>query len=124
MDLMASWLWKHFEEYVRKHLARHGKREPSPEELRTTFEAVWRESSATLLVQEPWMGTIRFKTLARLRPETAEPFLADPMGYIVTHYGGGKFKVNFHHGLHFVGTRNFKPEGEPKWQALPELTED
>jgi len=104
---MASWVWRHFEEYVRKHLARHGKREPSPGELQATFEAIWRESSATLLVQEPWMGTIRFKPLARLRPENAEPFLADPTGYILTHYGGGKFKVNFHHGTRFVGTPNF-----------------
>ena len=124
MDLMASWVWKHFEEYVRKHLARHGKREPSPEELRATFEAIWRESSATLLVQEPWMGTIRFKALARLRGEAAEELLADPMAYIHGRYGGGKFKVNFHHGMHFVGTRNFKPEGEPQWGGLPELTED
>lgn len=121
---MASWVWKHFEEYVRKHLARHGKRDPSPEERRATLEAIWRESSATLLVQEPWMGTIRFKTLARLRGETAEEFLADPMGHIRSRYGGGKFKVNFHHGMHFVGTRNFKPEGEPRWRELPELADE
>ena len=32
--------------------------------------------------------------------------------------------MNFHHGMHFVGTRDFKPEGEPRWQAIPELTEE
>ncbi len=35
MDLMASWVWKNFEGYVRNHL-------------------------------EPWVGTSRFKALARL----------------------------------------------------------
>ena len=69
------------------------------------------------------MGTIRFKALARLTPGNAQPFLADPMGYIRTHSGGGKFKVNFRRGAYFVGTRTFKPKGEPRWQALPELTE-
>ena len=81
MDLMASWLWK--------HLAHHGKGAASPEEVRASFGAICRESSATLLVEEPWMGTIRFKTLARPRAENVQPFLADPLGDIRTHYGGG-----------------------------------
>ena len=37
------------------------------------------------------------------------------MGWIGERYGGGKFKVNLHHGLHFVNTKNFKPAGEPRW---------
>ncbi len=32
--------------------------------------------------------------------------------------------MNFHHGLHFVSTKNFKPQGPPLWQAVPELAED
>jgi len=26
--------------------------------------------------------------------------------------------------MHFVNTKNFKPEGPPRWQALPELVEE
>jgi hypothetical protein len=32
--------------------------------------------------------------------------------------------MNLHHGLHFVSTRNFKPEGEPRWGQAPELALD
>jgi hypothetical protein len=32
--------------------------------------------------------------------------------------------VNFHHGMHFVSTKNFKPAGEPLWMQVPELPED
>ena len=34
------------------------------------------------------------------------------------------YKVNFHHGLHFVNTKNFKPAGEPRWETVSELPED
>jgi hypothetical protein len=32
--------------------------------------------------------------------------------------------MNLHHGLHFVNTRNFKPEGEPQWKDAPALDVD
>src|SRR5262249_56635171 len=51
-------------------------------------------------------------------------FLEDPTGWIGGRYGGGKFKMNLHHGLHFVNTRNFKPEGAPQWQDAPALDVD
>jgi hypothetical protein len=52
------------------------------------------------------MGTIRFKRLARLPSSEIDPFLEDPVKFIGDRFGGGKFKVNLHHGLHFVNTRN------------------
>ena len=36
-------------------------------------------------------------------------------------FGGGKFKVNFHHVISFVGTHNFRTYGEEKWRQLEEL---
>ena len=33
-------------------------------------------------------------------------------------------KLNIHHGVRFVNTKNFKPEGPAHWQAVPELVED
>ena len=32
--------------------------------------------------------------------------------------------MNLHHGMHFVNTKNFKPTGAPRWEALPELVEE
>jgi hypothetical protein len=49
------------------------------------------------------------------------PLLDDPTGWLAARYGGGKFKLNLHHGLHFVSTRNFKPEGDPRWSEAPAL---
>jgi len=76
---------------------------------------VWPEFTATIGVQEPFAGTIRFKWLVRLASSEMGDFLEDPVAWIGARYGGGKFKLNLHHGLHFVNTKNFKPEGEPRW---------
>ena len=29
--------------------------------------------------------------------------------------------MNLHHGMHFVNTKNFKPEGGPRSKEAPEL---
>ena len=52
------------------------------------------------------------------------PFLDAPEAFIRERFGGGKFKVNLHHGMNFVNTKNFKPQGPPRWEAVPELPED
>lgn len=84
---------------------------------------MWPDVTLTIGVQEPWAGTIRFKWLARLSGSDMPPFLDDPEGWIRDRFGGGKFKVNLHHGLHFVSTRNFKPAGDPRWQHAPALAD-
>ena len=85
---------------------------------------MWSEFTATIGVQAPHAGTIRFKWLARLPAGDMDPFLADPDGWIQSRFGGGKFKMNLHHGLHFVNTKNFKPSGAPRWEDAPELILD
>ena len=69
-------------------------------------------------------GTIRFKWLVRLTAAEMDDFLQAPEGWIGARFGGGKFKMNLHHGLHFVNTKNFKPAGEPRWPSAPELVLD
>ena len=75
-------------------------------------------------MQEPFAGTIRFKWLLRAPASEMTAFVDDPDGWIAGRFGGGKFKVNIHHGLHFVNTKNFKPAGEPRWAAVPALNVD
>lgn len=72
------------------------------------------------------MGTIRFKTLAAhsMDDPTIRGLFDNPMNFLLARYGGGKFKVNFYHGLNFIATKNFKPAGESLWPALPELIEN
>lgn len=89
---------------------------------RATFLRVLSESTATLYVMEPIGGTIRFKGLGRWPLSEAPDLLADPNAFIADRFGGGKFKVNFHHGLTFVGTHNFRTHGEPLWQEAEELS--
>ena len=119
---MMDWVWLLYENYLRKELARTGSPDPDDETLQATFISALGDSYVTLLVQEPWRGSVRFKTLARFDSATMFDLLNDPMGFLAENYGGGKFKLNFHHGYHFVETRNFKPQGEPRWTHLPELT--
>ena len=124
MAVIAQWAWELIEPYLRKNLASRGLERPTKREILEEFARVWPEFTATILVQEPWMGTIRFKRLARLPSPEMDPFLEDPLEFIGNRFGGGKFKVNLHHGMHFVNTRNFKPGGEPLWNDLPELGEE
>lgn len=122
--MIASWCWELLEPYLRRNLARRGVERPTRTQLLEEFARVWPELTATIGVQAPWAGTIRFKWLVRLEATEMTAFLDDPDGWIRARYGGGKFKLNLHHGLHFVNTRNFKPEGEPRWLEAPELALD
>ena len=116
-----EWVWELYREYVADQLEREGIEEPSAEELEATFLQILSESSVTVLVQEPWRGSVRFKGLARYEADEMVDLLNDPETFLVEHFGGGKFKLNFHQGWHFVATQNFKPDGDPKWRELPEI---
>jgi hypothetical protein len=122
--VIAAWSWELIEPYLRRNLQNRGVERPARAQLLEEFLRVWPGFTATVGVQEPWAGTIRFKWLARLTADEMAPFLEDPEGWIRERFGGGKFKVNFHHGLHFVATRNFKPQGEPRWRDAPEVVVD
>jgi hypothetical protein len=123
-DPIPAWAWVLIEDYVDRSL--EGRRVPSPSPRDTLAEVarLWPDLSCTILVQEPWQGTVRFKRLLRLRGDAMRPFLEAPEAFIRERYGGGKFKLNIHHGMHFVNTKNFKPEGPPLWDTAPELVED
>ncbi len=122
--LIPAWAWVLLEPYVDRALDARGKASPTPQEVLDEVARLWPDLACTLLVQEPWQGTIRFKRLLRLRGNAMRPFLETPEAFLRERFGGGKFKVNFHHGLHFVSTKNFKPSGEPLWMRVPELPED
>jgi hypothetical protein len=122
--LIPAWAWALLEDYVERSLAARHVASPTAREVLEELARLWPELSVTLMVQMPWMGTIRFKRLVRLAGEDMRPFLEAPETFIRERFGGGKFKVNFHHRMHFVNTKNFKPEGPPRWQELPELEED
>jgi hypothetical protein len=119
--VIAGWCWELIEPYLRRQLLNRGVERPTRRQLLEEFAAVWPEFTATIGVQAPHAGTIRFKWLSRLPARDMEPFLDDPEGWIRARFGGGKFKMNLHHGLHFVNTKNFKPEGHPRWADAPEL---
>ena len=123
-DLFPAWAWVLIEDYVDRSLEDHGTTNPSAQQTLAEVARLWADLSCTILVQEPWQGTVRFKRLLRLRGDEMRPFLESPETFIRERFGGGKFKLNIHHGMHFVNTKNFKPEGPARWQAIPELVED
>ena len=119
--MIAQWCWDLIEPYLTRNLVNRGIERPTRKQVLEEFARVWPAMTVTLGVQEPFAGTIRFKWLVRMPSEATAPFLDDPMGWLGERYGGGKFKMNLHHGLHFVNTKNFKPPGEPRWIAAPAL---
>jgi hypothetical protein len=119
--VIAAWCWDLLEPYLTRNLLNRGVARPTRKQVLEEFARVWPEITATLGVQEPFAGTIRFKWLVRLSADAMAPLLDDPTGWIGEQYGGGKFKLNLHHGLHFVNTKNFKPAGDPRWVAVPAL---
>ena len=116
-----EWVWELYKSFVYKRLARAGNEDPSDDEVQATFMKILSKSTVTVLVQEPWQNSVRFKTLARYEWEDLTPLLNDPMNYLLENFGGGKFKLNFHDGWNFIATQNFKPAGDPKWKDLPNL---
>ena len=114
-------MWPVFKEYVEKELEHAGISEPSEDQKQEKFFEAISTCRVTILVQEPWLNSVRFKTLARLEAAEATDLYSDPMIWLHEHFGGGKFKLNFHKGWHFVATQNFKPEGEHRWKDMPEL---
>lgn len=116
-----EWLWPLFEPYVRKEFERRGHANPSAEDLQEAFVRTLGESTVTILVQEPWRGSVRFKGLARQPAADSFDLFNDPDGYLLDRFGGGKFKLNFHRGWNFVATQNFKPVGEERWRELPAI---
>ena len=114
-----EWVRQLYAPYVRRTFKWENRQEMSAEDLQARFEQVFSESVVTVLVQEPWHGTVRFKGLAHYYADEVGDLLVDPMVYLFEHYGGGKFKLNFHHGWNFVATINFKPQGEPRWLDMP-----
>ena len=115
-----DWVWALFKDYIHKQFTREGK-EPTEQDLQNEFMRLLASSTVTVLVQEPWQGSVRFKVLARYSWDEMMPLLDNPMNYLLETFGGGKFKLNFHEGWNFVATQNFKPQGEPRWQDLPDL---
>lgn len=89
--------------------------------MRAAFLGALAESTATLYVMEPVGDTIRFRGLGRWPLTEVPDLLADPNAFIADRFGGGKYKVNFHHGATFVCTHNFRTAGEQKWRTLPEV---
>jgi hypothetical protein len=119
--VIAAWCWDLLEPYLTRNLLNRGVARPTRKQILEEFARVWPAITATIGVQEPFAGTIRFKWLVRLDATDMAPFLDDPAGWLSERYGGGKFKMNLHHGLHFVNTKNFKPAGDPRWAAEPAL---
>ena len=116
-----DWMWTIFKDYITKKLAREGNANPSDDDLEAEFVSLLGGSTVTILVQEPWQNSVRFKGLAKHNVPDIMELIHHPMEYLFEHYGGGKFKLNFHEGWNFVATQNFKPEGEPKWHELPDI---
>ncbi len=116
-----DWVWALYSKYILSQLQQAGNCAPSEEQVEEAFLTALGESSVTILVQEPFQNSVRFKGLARASVISMTALLHDPMEFLGHHYGGGKFKLNFHRGWHFVATRNFKPPGEPLWKDLPEI---
>ena len=122
--MIAAWCWDLLEPYLTRNLLNRGVARPTRKQLLEEFARVWPAITATIGVHEPFAGTIRFKWLVRLPSDEMADFLDDPDGWIGQRFGGGKFKMNLHHGLHFVNTKNFKPAGDPRWAAVPALDLD
>ncbi|MBI1892734.1 MAG: hypothetical protein HYS14_01265 [Candidatus Rokubacteria bacterium] len=80
--MIPDWVWRLYEPYLRKEAERRGMARPLTRELARILAEFWPECSARLMVQEPWMGTIRFKRLAKYDAESVLPLAEAPEAYI------------------------------------------
>ena len=112
-----DWLWPLYAE----HIARLADDSEDQSVLQETFIAALLRSTATLYIMEPIGDTIRFKGLGQWLLSDVPQLLADPHAFIADQFGGGKFKVNFHDKITFVGTHNFRTFGDELWRDMDEV---
>ena len=112
-----DWVWSIYREHVQRIVQRE---HSAPQ---TTFFACLGHSTATAYVMEPQGDTIAFRCLGRWQLTQVPQLLADPNAFLAEAFGGGKFKVNFHHGATFVGTHNFRTYGDPVWRSMPPVSD-
>jgi hypothetical protein len=117
-----DWLWPRYEKYIRTEAARRSVE--SEADLQELFLQTLVESTATLFVMEPSNDTIKFRGLGRWPLIEVPDLLADPNAFIDARFGGGKFKINFHHFDSFVCTHNFRTYSEERWREMEELCFD
>jgi len=110
-----DWLWPLYEQYIRRETKSDG-----DSQLRDSFLFALVESTATLYVMEPIGDSIRFKGLGQWLLTDVPELMADPNAFIADFCGGGKFKINFHHGDTFVATHNFRTFGDELWRSMEE----
>ncbi len=116
-----DWLWPIYQEYV--HRLSETKQFKSME-LGQVFLKILANSTATLYVMEPIGDTIRFRGMGQWAMPDVPDLLADPNAFIADRYGGGKYKINFHHAQSFVCTHNFRTYGEERWREMEEIEFD
>jgi hypothetical protein len=73
--VIAAWCWDLLEPYLTRTLLNRGVARPTRKQILEEFARVWPEITATIGVQEPFAGTIRFKWLVRLDAGEMAPFL-------------------------------------------------
>lgn len=118
-----DWLWPIYQEHIHRWLnVKVGEVEQSV--LQESFLRALRNSTATLYIMEPVGATIRFRGLGRWPLAEVPLLLSDPHAFLVERWGGGKYKANFHDGLTFVGTHNFRTWGDELWRDMPEVDLD
>ncbi len=122
---MHGWLWEMFREFVRKIRRSATMGAPTDEEMAKSLEKIFPESTIKILVQEKVGMILVFHELEELNPEQLLAMAEEEqlMNYLKDKYGGGKFKLNLHHGLTFIATKNFKPEGPEKWRQFVKRAE-
>jgi len=118
------WVIKLFTPFLRERLKMAGETFSESSRLEKELLDLWESIWAKIMVQEPWQGTIRFKYIAKFSAAEMEPWLASPLDFLSLVFGGGKFKINFYCSNSFAATQNFKTEGDPHWQNLPERPDE
>ena len=61
--MIAGWCWDLVEPYLRRNLLNRGVERPTRKQVLEEFARVWPDFTATIGVQEPHAGTIRFKVV-------------------------------------------------------------
>ena len=96
-----EWLWPLFEPYVRKRFERRGIDDPDMSDLDTAFMRLLGSATVTILVQEPWRGSVRFKGLDRLPAAECMDLFRDPGGISVRTLRGREVQTQFPRGMEF-----------------------
>ncbi|MBI3605612.1 MAG: hypothetical protein HY202_06255 [Nitrospirae bacterium] len=114
-NLFKGLVWNLYKEHIKSFSHSAVKGEPTLDEMKKTFLSILPECTIKFLAQEKVGMIVQFHHLDTF-PASELAEVTQIQEFLEKKYGGGKFKINFHHRTNFMSTKNYTTNGPLRWK--------